>query len=239
MNSTNSIQENCINILQNTYPESTIIELVDTWMSNYDSLLQINSLLQDRGVVWEQNDLFTLMLETTLNGTLQLMQLTLTTDQFNQVVDSWNHLRPWANTYSTLVQLRNATKVVGGQTVPRFKLGILSNGDESGLTTAVKVLLPFTFDYILCSTTAGGYFKPSPYFYEQVLPILGDGNTTKHVHVAGAAFDALGAKVFGLNAIWNNEQNGDVFINLTGESQYNPDATVLDISEILPVLKVN
>jgi len=239
MNTSYSIQEDCLAILANTFPQATILNLVDNWMSEYDSLEQINSLLQDRGVQWASDDLFLLMLQTTLEGTLQLMGLSLSPDLFDQVVDTFNRLKPWENTLFTLLQLRNATKMVDGQSVPRFKLGVLSNGDESGLSRAVQVLQPFTFDYILCSTTAGGYFKPSLQFYEQVLPILGDGDKRKHVHVAGAAFDALGAKLFGLNAIWNNEQNGDVYINLTGNPIYVPNATVTDIADILPLLLVS
>ena len=131
---------------------------------------------------------FLWVLETSLTEILYNMSISVTKDQFSDLIDAWGHLIPWPDTANVLTQIYNAG----------FKVATLSNGDVGTLTTAMQVFAPnVSFSYYFSSDFPVGSFKPDEAMYNQVQPAT-SLNPNQILHVAGASIDGWGARNAGL-----------------------------------------
>lgn len=142
----------------------------------------------------------------------------LSEQQRDELLAAWDHLEPWPEAESTLVELKTRG----------YKLAVLSNGDEAMLRAALR-RFDLTFDHVLASDQAGVY-KPHADLY--ALPMRKLGLTRGQVlHVAGSANDVTGAKWAGLACAWSN-RNGEPMMDPT----VTPDYRMSNLAELLEFL---
>jgi len=214
---------------------------VSSWAGRYSGYVGVvNALQQNEDLEWADKDLFRMMLNITLEHSCRLKKLPLQWETKRSLIESWKHLQPWSNTSETLRRLAAARRPDGSR---RFKLVALSNADTEFLAAGCKVLereAEFTFDaYLGCNGLGVGgvcLFKPAPGFYAQVrklLPGSSEGDWKKKVlHVAGAEYDANGAKAFGFYTAWNANSTDPIFFDYTGTGRNVPDVILTEIGEL-------
>jgi HAD superfamily hydrolase (TIGR01493 family) len=106
---------------------------------------------------------------------------------FNSLVSTWGNLQPRPGVTEVLSKLSK-----------KYQLGLLSNGDTNTLQTALRVFPPsVNVSLILSSDYPVNCFKPCPAMYAQALDAV-HNDKTKVLHIAGSAFDANGARTFGI-----------------------------------------
>lgn len=213
---------------------------IQAWAKQYSGYVGVvNALQHNHALQWADKDLFKMMLNITLEYTCIDKRIALQPKSKVALIDAWKHLRPWRQTVSTLQALR-AARSIDGQ--PRFRLATLSNADHEFLKAGchdLEVESGIYFDaYLGCDGLGAAglcLFKPEPVFYEQVrsLVLRPDYNwKNKVLHVAGATYDANGAKAFGFRTAWNANDSRPVFFDYTGTGSNVPDVILHDIGEL-------
>jgi len=210
MDTVSSLQDNAIPILANDKRAANMSraqtdEFVKSWAKQYSGYVGVvNALQRNVDLDWADKDLFKNMLHITLDYTCASQDLPLSAETRDALVETWKNLRPYRNTVRTLQTLRAAVAPSGA---PRFRLATLSNADQTFLRAGCTVLereMGFKFDaYLGCDGLGNAgvcLFKPEPAFYNQTRRLVeGAADDWKYrvLHVAGAAYDANGAKAFG------------------------------------------
>ncbi|CAF2827815.1 unnamed protein product [Rotaria sp. Silwood2] len=106
---------------------------------------------------------------------------------FNSLMSAWGNLQPRVGTAEVLAKLSR-----------KYQLGLLSNGDKSTLQAALRVFpLSVNVSLILSSDYPVNCFKTCPSMYAQALAAV-NGDKTQVFHIAGSAYDAHGARTFGI-----------------------------------------
>uniref|UniRef100_A0A0G4HV01 Haloacid dehalogenase-like hydrolase n=1 Tax=Chromera velia CCMP2878 TaxID=1169474 RepID=A0A0G4HV01_9ALVE len=219
------------------------VELVREWTSHYSGLKDMNGMLHVEGPGYPlPKDPFRAVLETGLELALKeglSEPLEVSEDTKEKLLLGWTHLAARKGTATALQDLKKKG----------YLLGILSNGSDDLLVPAVEETFGTgTFDFIMGSS-AVGFFKPEPALYAQALQPPSRDTTTNNnqmrfsrdeiLHVAGAGFDALGAKAFGFgHVIWARpEGSGESFANFLRADVLEPDAIVGDFSTLPQVVE--
>lgn len=152
-----------------------------------------------------------------LDYTADAMQLSLTKEQREKLLNAYLTLEPWPDTVESLRRLKSSgVKII---TIANFSEKMLrANADHAGITEL--------FDELL-STEVNNTYKPDPEAYKLGMERLG----LKKEEVVFAAFggwDAYGAKNFGYATYWVNR------FNLPTENLgLKPDATSSDMQGLL------
>eukprot|EP00164_Ancoracysta_twista_P001452 GFYU01001892.1.p1 GENE.GFYU01001892.1~~GFYU01001892.1.p1 ORF type:complete len:293 (+),score=73.21 GFYU01001892.1:39-917(+) len=228
MDTAKTLSSECSSILVRAgVSSSTAKQVGNSWISKYSTLKDLNGYLRMPGVKVETDSVFQLMVRSTLEETLSEQRVNVNVDTFDALVGIWSNLKPLRDTLEALNKLRSMKNIDGSS---RFRLGVLSNGDFNSIAASSTVFHPFTFDFILGSDGAG-VFKPEPELYEQILQHYPDVTKEEVLHVAGAGFDAIGAKIFGYQVGWHNYNKVKLF-NPTRNDDYQPDLTFADWSEL-------
>lgn len=134
--------------------------------------------------------------EDALVYTAHAMQLELTDENKQKLLDAYLHLEPWPDAADALRKLKaSGVRVI---TIANFSKKMLrSNADGAGITDL--------FDELL-STEVNGTYKPDPRAYAlgmQRLKLKKD----EIVFAAFGGWDAYGAKSFGYTTYWVNRFN--------------------------------
>jgi 2-haloalkanoic acid dehalogenase type II len=166
-----------------TLSQKEVTSIAEQWENAYGSYA---------GTVFDESvtgpSPFLWVLETSLTEILDKMSISVTKEQFTDLIDAWGHLIPWPDTSTVLTQIYNAG----------FKVATLSNGDVGTLTTAMQIFAPnVSFSYYFSSDFPAGSFKPNEEMYKQVESAT-SLNPTQILHVAGASSDGWGARNAGL-----------------------------------------
>lgn len=222
-----SLKRNVHTICDPILPKAKVDNLIQAWVSQYaytTSLL--GALSRNQGAKFANPNLFQQMLNHTLHQAMSNVAVILPNAIQVQLLSSWSDLIPWPKTGWVLSKLRNMTNADG---TPRFKFATLSNGDDATLQNASRIFAltdNFKFDYIL-GYSGCGTFKPNPEMYAQVEKL--GYHKLEVLHVAGAYYDALGAKMYGLWTAWLGKANQ--FDNITGNRANLPDYYLDDLSD--------
>eukprot|EP00929_Paragymnodinium_shiwhaense_P107334 TRINITY_DN7342_c0_g1_i1.p1 TRINITY_DN7342_c0_g1~~TRINITY_DN7342_c0_g1_i1.p1 ORF type:complete len:305 (-),score=54.16 TRINITY_DN7342_c0_g1_i1:179-1093(-) len=246
-----SLKDNAATILAaNTNTKNLTRDEVDKfvghWVSQYPGYVGVvNSLQQNTALAWGDKDLFKMMLNITLDFTCAEQALDLTLETKQKLIESWKHLRPWRNTAKMLKALHAARRPDGQR---RFRLVALSNADFEflqGGCADLEAEAGVKFDaYLGCDDLGVGgvcLFKPAPSFYNQTRSLLHNPGTDwkrKVLHVAGAPYDASGAKAFGLRTIWNSNRTAPLFFDYTGTGKNVPEVILHEIGELPKALGI-
>ena len=155
--------------------------------------------------------------EDALVYTARTLQVVLTAEQKQRLLDAYLHLSPWPDAADGLRRLRESgVRVI---TIANFSPTMLrSNAEHAGMTRLFDALV---------STDANHTYKPDPRAYQLGIDRL---HVAKHdiVFAAFGGWDAAGAKSFGYPTVWVNR-----FDQPIEELGVRPDRTVHDLSGLL------
>lgn len=132
-----------------------------------------------------------------LDYTAARFQVVLTPEQYQQLLDAWTQVAPYADVPAGLATLQSSG----------LRLAALSNGDpvmlEKGLTNAGILDRLET----VMSVDTVKIFKPSPEVYKLALHWLETDDPAEIGFVSSNSWDAIGAAAFGFQVCWLNRAN--------------------------------
>ena len=153
-----------------------------------------------------------------LHYTLRRNGIEASPQTVEEFMEGWQYLSPFPEVLSALQSLKN-----------RYGLGVLSNGDPAFLDYLVQERVKWDFDDVI-SVTSFGAFKPHPAVYRGAAGELGM-EVNMCLMVSANSFDIMGARACGYKGVFVNRYNMPY-----EDTQYQPDVTVKDFSELAEVL---
>jgi 2-haloacid dehalogenase len=123
--------------------------------------------------------------------TLRAAKLPFDDADVRHIMAGWHELVPFSDAVPGLERLRS-----------KFKLVVLSNGENEYLARVVKNCIRFDFDAVI-SVEDVGVFKPSPQVYRYAARIL-KAEPCELMMVSAHSFDAVGARASGYRAAYVN-----------------------------------
>lgn len=153
-----------------------------------------------------------------LHYVLRLNDIEPTEAHLQELMAAWQNLSPFPEVVPALERL-----------LAQYQLVVLSNGDPHFLHHLVKNRVQFPFDEII-SATGNGAFKPHPGVYLRAARLLGL-EVGQCIMISANAFDTVGARACGFQAVYVNRYNLPV-----EDSPFQPTLTVADFSELADVL---
>ena len=108
-----------------------------------------------------------------------------------RIMEGWRELAPFPDAVPGLQRLRS-----------RFRLVVLSNGENELLAHLVKHRVRYDFDRVI-SVEDVGVFKPNPQVYRYAARVL-NAEPGELMMVSAHSFDAVGARVSGYRAAYVN-----------------------------------
>ena len=213
------IQGSAIPVVQDVISEFSLEKCKDffrTWRTQQWNFLLLNNSMEDGYRSYRY------ITERVLEYTEKKFDISLTSDQKDQLMKIWTSFSAWPETRGILEELKNRG----------YKIGMLSNGDENMLYP-LQDSTQIQFDYIFSGDQAKTY-KPRPEIYHNVLEKL-KIDVDELLHVAGSLFDVMGAKSAGLNCVWSN-RSGEYVL----DTRFEPDYEISSLNgllEILPALE--
>jgi 2-haloacid dehalogenase len=108
-----------------------------------------------------------------------------------RIMEGWQELSPFPDSVPGLERLRT-----------KFKLVVLSNGENEYLAQVVKNRIRFDFDAVI-SVEDVGVFKPNPQVYRYAARVL-KAEPCELMMVSAHSFDAVGARASGYRAAYVN-----------------------------------
>jgi 2-haloacid dehalogenase len=149
---------------------------------------------------------------------LRLNRISFTSEEVDHFMEGWKELKPFGDAVEGLEQMKG-----------RYRLVVLSNGDEWFLGHLVKNRVRFDFDEVISAETAG-VFKPHPAVYRTCARVLGR-EPHELMMVSSNSFDVMGARACGFRGAWV-ERYGLPY----EETPYRPDLVVKDFRELAATL---
>jgi 2-haloacid dehalogenase len=123
--------------------------------------------------------------------TLRASKLPFDDGDVRRIMEGWQELVPFPDAGPGFERLRS-----------KFKLVVLSNGENDYLARVVKSRIRFDFDRLI-SVEDVGVFKPSPQVYRYAARIL-KAEPSELMMVSAHSFDAVGARASGYRAAYVN-----------------------------------
>jgi 2-haloacid dehalogenase len=123
--------------------------------------------------------------------TLRSLKVTFDEADIEQIMDGWQEMKPFPDSVPGLERLRH-----------KFKLVVLTNGENEYASHVVKNCIRFDFDRVI-SVDDVGVFKPSPQVYRYAARIL-EAEPSELMMVSAHSFDAVGARASGYRAAYVN-----------------------------------
>lgn len=126
-----------------------------------------------------------------LTYTLRSSKLPFDDADVRRIMEGWQELNPFPDSVPGLQRLRS-----------KFKLVVLSNGENDYLAQIVKNRIRFDFDAVI-SVEDVGVFKPNPQVYRYAARVL-KAEPCELMMVSAHSFDAVGARASGYRAAYVN-----------------------------------
>lgn len=123
--------------------------------------------------------------------TLRASKLPFDDGDVREIMQGWHELNPFEDALAGFARLRT-----------KFKLVVLSNGDDDYLAAVVKKRISFQFDGVI-SVDSVGAFKPDPRVYRYAARVL-QAEPGEIMMVSAHSFDAVGARASGYRAAYVN-----------------------------------
>jgi len=123
--------------------------------------------------------------------TLRSCRLPVDDADITRIMEGWRELTPFPDAVPGLQRLRG-----------RFKLVVLSNGENELLAQLVKNRIRHEFDRVI-SVQDVGVFKPNPQVYRYAARVL-KSEPAELMMVSAHSFDAVGARASGYRAAYVN-----------------------------------
>ena len=122
---------------------------------------------------------------------LRALKLPFDDADVRRIMEGWQELRPFPDAVPGFERLR-----------AKFKLVVLSNGENDYLAQVAKNRIPFEFDGMI-SVENVGVFKPNPQVYRYAARVL-KAEPCELMMVSAHSFDAVGARASGYRAAYVN-----------------------------------
>src|SRR5262249_20735552 len=122
---------------------------------------------------------------------LRVAKLPFDDADVRRIVDGWQEMKPFPDAAPGLERLRS-----------KFKLVVLSNGENDYLSHVVKNCIRVEFDAVI-SVDDVSAFKPSPQVYRYAARLL-KAEPCELMMVSAHSFDAVGARASGYRAAYVN-----------------------------------
>ena len=135
-----------------------------------------------------------------------------------RLMESWQHLNPFADVRAALEKLQG-----------RYLLVALSNGEADFLAHLATNRIGWNFDRII-SVEEVGAFKPHPGVYRRAATLL-ELEVGQCMMVSANSFDVLGARACGMRGTFVNRN-----VLPYEETPYRPDVEVGDFTELAEAL---
>jgi 2-haloacid dehalogenase len=185
-------------------------ELGNVWRTRQFEYTWLRTVAGQYADFWQLTD-------DALSFAARALKLELDSSKRAHLMNAYLELRTWPDVPQALALLKAAG----------IRLAVLSNFSQRMLMANFKNSgLQSLFDHLL-STDRVGNFKPSPRAYQMAERALGI-HREQILFAAFAAWDAVGAKWFGLPTVWVNRQNSPA-----EELSVIPDATCGDLSGVV------
>jgi 2-haloacid dehalogenase len=123
--------------------------------------------------------------------TLRALKLPFNVADVSQLMEGWQELVPFPDAVPGLKRLGT-----------KYKLVVLSNGENSFLADLIKNRVQFDFDAVI-SVEDVGVFKPNPQVYRYAARVL-SAEPDELMMVSSHSFDAVGARISGYRAAYVN-----------------------------------
>jgi 2-haloacid dehalogenase len=123
--------------------------------------------------------------------TLRASKLPFSDSDVSAIMDGWQELNPFPDAGPGLLRLRS-----------KYKLVILSNGENRFLAHLVKNRIKFAFDGVI-SVEDVGLFKPNPAVYRMAARVL-KAEPGQLLMVSSNSFDVMGARASGYRGAYVN-----------------------------------
>ena len=123
--------------------------------------------------------------------TLRAMKLPFNEGDIERIMDGWQEMKTFPDSLPGLERLRS-----------KFKLVVLTNGENEYAAHVVKNCIQFDFDRVI-SVDDVGAFKPSPQVYRYAARIL-KAEPYELMMISAHSFDAVGARASGYRAAYVN-----------------------------------
>lgn len=121
--------------------------------------------------------------------TLRGNGVSFTDEDIERFIESWKELKPFEDAKEGLTKLRE-----------KYRLVVLSNGEDWFLRHLAENQINFEFDKIISVQTVG-VFKPHPAVYRTCARIL-NSEPGELMMVSSNSFDVVGARACGFQAAW-------------------------------------
>jgi 2-haloacid dehalogenase len=145
---------------------------------------------------------------------LRSSKLPFTDQDVARIMEGWQFLNPFPDAVPGLRRLR-----------AKFKLVVLSNGENHFLAHLVKNRIQFDFDGVI-SVEDVGLFKPNPAVYRMAARVL-NAEPCQLLMVSSNSFDVMGARASGYRGAYVNRNDLPY-----DETTYQPDITSIDFLEM-------
>jgi len=122
---------------------------------------------------------------------LRAAKLPFDDSDVRRIMEGWEELKPFPDSAPGMERLRR-----------KFKLVVLSNGENDYLARVVKNCVRCEFDAVI-SVEDVGVFKPNPQVYRYAARML-KAEPNELMMVSAHSFDAVGARVSGYRAAYVN-----------------------------------
>ena len=149
---------------------------------------------------------------------LRLNGIPFTYEEIDGFIESWKSVTPFEDAVEGLNQLKE-----------RYRLVVLSNGEDWFLRHLAENQIRFQFDKIISVETVG-VFKPHPAVYRTCARILGN-EPHELMMISSNSFDVMGARACGFQAAWIKRSDLPY-----EETPYKPTLVVKDFHELATTL---
>ena len=153
-----------------------------------------------------------------LDYTLRQNSIDVLPDTIKEFMHGWEQLSPFPEVMAALSRLQS-----------RYRLVVLSNGDQSFLDYLVRERVGWDFDDVI-SVTSVGAFKPHPAVYRAAARELGI-EVKECLMVSANSFDIMGARACGYKGAFVNR-----YLLPYEDTPYRPDITVSDFTALADAL---
>jgi 2-haloacid dehalogenase len=146
--------------------------------------------------------------------TLRASKLPFDDEEVRRIMEGWRELKPFPDVAAGLERLRT-----------KFKLVVLTNGENDYTAHVVKNCIRFDFDGVI-SVEDVGVFKPMPQVYRYAARVL-EAEPRELMMVSAHSFDAIGARASGYRAAYVNRYDLPF-----DETPYQPDVEARDFLDL-------
>ena len=205
---------NAIKLVAEELFEEKAVKLFDLWRAKQFEYQWLHTLMGTYADFW-------LCAEDSLTVVAKSLDLSLTAEKRDRLMNSYLNLQTWPEVSGVLRKLKDEN----------LSLAFLSNATNKILQSNVKnVGISDLFEQVL-STDSLKTFKPNPKAYQLAVDALGLAKE-EIVFVAFAGWDAAGAKAFGYPTFWMNRASLP-----TEQLGFFPDASGTNLTHLISSVK--